>query len=51
MPQLPIRLRQARLQSWREKILSSEVVPFQAALAADMAATGFGEEKNPELAE
>ena len=50
VPRHPIRLRQTRLQSWREKLLSSKVVRFRAALVADVAAIGFGEAENAELA-
>ena len=49
MPPHPIRLRQTTLKSWRE-YCRPKIVPFPAALAADMAVIGFREAENPELA-
>ena len=50
VPHRSITLQQTRLQSWWENYCCPKVVPLPAALASNMAAIGFGEEENLELA-
>ena len=49
VPHQPVRLQQTRLHSWWEKYCRPNVVPFPAALVANMAANAFREVKNPKL--